>query len=283
MKIIDMHTHTFPDKIAGKALEKLSLMSGTCYFTDGTESGLVESSKEAGITYSVILPVATSAEQVSKINDGVIAHAKSRFQEGIISFGAMHPDFDHPEAELAKISEAGVKGIKLHPAYTSTDMDDPKFIRILKAAAENDLLVTAHAGIDIGIPGHDYCDTNMVLRVFDKIPNLKLILAHMGGWTRWENVAKDLAGSPAYYDTSFSFGPMKVRADRNPEEIPSLMEADAFIDLCHVLGCDRILFGTDSPWANQADGVAQLLATSLAEEEKAKILYENAKNLLQLY
>lgn len=282
MKVIDMHTHTFPDKIAGKALEKLSLMSGTCYFTNGTENGLVESGKKAGITYSVILPVATSAEQVSKINEGVIANAASRFDNGILSFGAMHPDFDAPEAELAKLKEADVKGIKLHPAYTATDMDNPKFIRILKAAAKNNLLVTTHAGIDIGIPGHDYCDTNMVLRVLDKVPDLKLILAHMGGWIRWEHVAKDLAGSSVYYDTSFSFGPMKVRPDREPADIPSLMDPAAFVDLCHVLGTDRILFGTDCPWADQAEGVAQLMATALTKEEKESILYTNAKELLQI-
>lgn len=280
MNIIDMHTHTFPDKIAGKAIEKLSIMSGTCYFTDGTESGLIDSSQNAGITYSVILPVATSPEQVVKINDGVIGSASSRLSKGIISFGAMHPDFASPEEELARLKAAGVKGIKLHPAYTATDFDDPKHVRILKACAANDLLVTTHAGIDIGIPEKDYCDTHMILRVLEQIPDLKLILAHMGGWTRWDNVAHNLAGTSVYYDTSFSFGPLKVRPDRNPAEIPSLMEASAFVDLCHVLGTDRILFGTDSPWTDQADSVAQILALPLSEAEKESILYDNAKQLL---
>ena len=40
--IIDMHTHSFPDKIAAGTIRKLSSLSHTVPFTDGTESGLQE-------------------------------------------------------------------------------------------------------------------------------------------------------------------------------------------------------------------------------------------------
>lgn len=282
MHIIDMHTHTFPDKIAAKALEKLSKLSGTVYYTNGTEEGLKQSMTNAGINYSVILPVATSKEQVESINNTVIEMAPKRLEEGIISFAAMHPDYENPEKELARIAEAGVCGIKLHPAYTATDFDDDRFVRILQAAAKNNLAVTVHAGIDIGIPEKDYCSTQMILKVIDKIPGLSLILAHMGGWKCWDKVRSDLVSAPLLFDTSFSFGSIDNRPDRDPASIPSLMTNEEFTDLCHELGTEKILFGTDSPWADQKMSVERFLALPLEQEEKEQILHTNAKKILRL-
>ncbi len=71
--IIDVHTHTFPEKIAAAAVDKLKGLSHTEAFTDGTEKGLLSSMERAGIDLSVILPVATSERQVQKINDASAA------------------------------------------------------------------------------------------------------------------------------------------------------------------------------------------------------------------
>ena len=58
--VIDIHTHTFPDKIASAAIDKLSAAGHIPYFSNGTVSGLKTSMKKAGIDYSVVLPVATN-------------------------------------------------------------------------------------------------------------------------------------------------------------------------------------------------------------------------------
>ena len=58
--IIDAHTHTYPETIAKRAIEKLEKNSGTKAHTNGVQSGLMASMKEAGISYSLLLPVATS-------------------------------------------------------------------------------------------------------------------------------------------------------------------------------------------------------------------------------
>ena len=90
--IIDFHTHTFPDRISKSVLAKLSRLSHTQYFTDGSVSGLLDSMEEAGVSYSVNLPVMTSAEQVEKVNGALIADKDRLFAKWIISFGGMHPD-----------------------------------------------------------------------------------------------------------------------------------------------------------------------------------------------
>ena len=47
--IIDFHTHTFPDKIAAAAIDKLQHASHSKAFTSGTVSGLQASMQRAGI------------------------------------------------------------------------------------------------------------------------------------------------------------------------------------------------------------------------------------------
>ena len=55
--IVDFHTHVFPDRIAAAAVHKLKDASHTQSFTDGTLSGLRASMAQAGIDYSVVLPL----------------------------------------------------------------------------------------------------------------------------------------------------------------------------------------------------------------------------------
>ena len=65
--IIDIHTHTFPDRIARAAIDKLSKAAHAAAFTDASNQSLLSSMEKAGIDLSVIAPVATSPAQVEKI------------------------------------------------------------------------------------------------------------------------------------------------------------------------------------------------------------------------
>ena len=67
--IIDFHTHTFPDKIAKIAIEKLKSASHTRAFTGGTEGELLSSMASCTINTSVVLPVATNPDKIPHIND----------------------------------------------------------------------------------------------------------------------------------------------------------------------------------------------------------------------
>ena len=71
--IVDIHTHTFPDKIAVRTVEKLQSMSHTHPFTDGTVQSLRAAMATAGVDRSVVVPVATNAHQVPHVNDASIA------------------------------------------------------------------------------------------------------------------------------------------------------------------------------------------------------------------
>lgn len=279
--IIDFHTHTFPAAISEKVLAKLSKLSHTKYFTNGSVNGLIASMKEAHIDYSVNLPVMTTADQVEKVNGSLMADRETLYQQGIITFGGMHPDFENYKQELKRLKDHGILGIKIHPAYQNTDIDDIKMMRIIDCACELGLIIITHAGIDIGIYDHNYTSVSQVLKIIDEIHPEKFVLAHMGGWGCWEDVERDLAGAPVWFDTAFAIG--AVTPDEAKTGTPYLtnnLTNEDFVRIIRKHGVEKILFATDSPWESQKDYVERVNKVPLSDLEKEMIFSENARKLL---
>ena len=282
--IIDFHTHTFPKKISQKVVNNLAKESCTKPFTNGSMNELLASMKEAGITYSVNLPVMTSVEQVEKINTSFIETKRELHKKGIIAFGGMHPDYDNIRGELTRLKNAGIPGIKIHPAYQKYDLDHPKMMEIIDIASELDIIVITHAGIDIGIYDHDYASVKHVLKILKEISPPKLVLAHMGGWGCWEDVERDLAGAPVYFDTAFSIGKITPLPGHNKRPyLDENLNVEAFSRLTRKHGCDKILFATDSPWQEQRDVISLIEESDLTTTEKEMIYAKNATRLLGLF
>lgn len=281
--IIDIHAHTFPEKIASRALGVLSSNSHTRPFTDGTIQGLSASMRESGITFSVIQPVATKPEQVARINDTAIKINSEGESTGIYSFGGIHPLFDDCYGELVRISEAGIKGVKIHPVYQGLNVDDERYARILKIAGELGLIVMIHAGWDIGFPGDDSASPERIARVLDVCGDVRVILAHMGGWRCWNESAELFAGREnVYVDTAFSLGRFYPNDDgyyHSDDECEMLCD-DEFLRLVRDFGSERVIFGTDSPWSSQKECVKEFMSLALPDGERKNILYDNAVRLL---
>ena len=239
--------------------------------------------EQAGIDLSILLPVMTHAGQVHKLNE-LAARTNEHWKEtGLLSFGGMHPDTEDYKSALRQVADMGLPGIKLHPAYQNIDLDDIRMLRIIEAASELGLIVLVHAGIDIGIPDHNYSSVSHILKVLHQVQPEKLVLAHMGNWSCWDEVESYLAGAPVWFDTAFSLGPVVPNPEDSLMPIRSHNLSDeAFVRLCKKHGTERILFGTDSPWQEQSDIVERLRALPFSEEEREGILGKNAANLLGL-
>ena len=278
--IIDFHTHTFPDKIADAAVSKLKAASNSPSFSDGTVSGLVSSMKKAGIDLSVVLPVATNPLKVSKINEG---SAQMSGKDSLIYFGCIHPDCEDIKKEMKYIADLGLRGVKIHPVYQNTDIDDRKNLEILYAAGELDLIVVTHAGDDIGFPGVVRCSPKMIRNALRSVGGVKFVLAHMGSWNNWEEVPEYLSDTGVYIDTAFSLGKITPIDDASfTNWKKELLSDDEFTALSEAMGYDKVLFGSDSPWTDQAESVALIKNLPISEEKKNAILGGNAARLLGL-
>lgn len=264
--IIDFHTHIFPDKIAEKTIQALSKISGVTAATDGTLNGLVASMEKNAVDLSVIMPVVTKPTQFEAVNT-FAAKVNEQYVGKLVSFGGIHPDSEDYVKKLDWIKAMGLPGIKLHPDYQGVMIDDPRYMRIIEYADALGLTILVHAGVDIGLPEPVHCPPYKARKVLDALKPKKLVLAHMGGWKQWDEVAEYLAGEQVYLDTAFCF---------------DYMSREMFLKLCEKHGTDKILFATDSPWSDAGRDVAVINSLPLSDAGKEAIFSGNAKKLLNM-
>ena len=264
--IVDFHTHTFPDAIAERTIAYLTEKGGIKPYREGTLSSLIENMKKCGVDYSVALPVATLPKQEKSINR---SSAENNGKNHVFFAGGIHPDCEDVPGTLDYIKSSGLFGIKLHPDYQGVHFYDPRYINIMRQAAERGLYIITHAGCDIAFRDHVHCTPDMVLNVLKELKGViedKLILAHLGGYDMPGEVLEKLVGAPVYMDTAavLRLYPEKCRE----------------IIIRH--GADKILFATDSPWDSQKDYIDFIKSFDLGKEAEDKIFYKNAERILGL-
>ncbi len=274
--VIDFHTHIYPEKIAAATIRALTQAAPDVRaYTGGTAADLQESMKKAGIDKSVILPVATRKGQFETINR--YAAYINENCEGLVSFGGIHPDDDDIPAKLRFLKDSGFRGIKIHPDYTGTFIDDERYITILTECARLGLLVVTHAGVD---PAFDviHCTPERGRAVLDRVTAATgvckpfMIFAHLGGMYVHKDVEKYLLGSSCYIDISCSFSSLQSFCDTDDEDVVRVIRTH---------GADKILFATDSPWNDQSAYLEHFRALKgISDTEKEMILFRNAEKLL---
>ena len=261
--VFDIHTHVFPDAIAARVVADLGQRAGLVPSYDGTLAAMLKSMAKAGITGALNCPVATRPEQVESVNRWAIAH----HAWPVLSLGSIHPRYPALEAELERISQAGLPGIKLHPEYQDFYPDAPEMHRIWATCSKLKLLVLLHAGEDIDFPPPCHTPPSALRRLIEQYPELRLVLAHFGGWRLWQEVEEVLIGQPVYLDVSFTAG---------------YLDRDKLVELIRRHGSRRVLFGTDAPWTDQSQELVAFRQLPLTADEQSRILWENAAGLLKL-
>ena len=266
--IIDFHTHVFPDKIAGKTIDLLEKKSDLIPFSDGTVAGLEEKLKAAGVDYAVTLPVLTNPMQFDSVNRYAkeINEAFLDKKRRLISFAGIHPKCEDIDKKMAFIRESGFLGIKIHPDYQETFINDDGYVRIMECAREYDLIVVTHSGVDAGYRDREVCCTaERVKELIRRVPHKKFVLAHCGLNEMFDEVLNTLCDEEVYFDTAL---------------VLSYINKDTFMEILNKHGEDRMLFATDSPWADIKESVDFIRSLSLDKNTEEKLFFKNARKLL---
>ena len=261
-KCIDMHCHVFPEKVAAKAVDFLQNYYGFTWEGNGLVTDLLAQNSRADIVRNIIFSTATKPEQVTVINDYIAALVRQN-PEQFSGFGTIHRDFERPEEELMRIPELGLCGLKLHPDFQFFAADDPGMFPVYRQAEELGLAVLIHAGD----PESDFSRPRRIARIAEKFPRLKLIAAHLGGYSAWDEALDCLIGTRVYIDTSSAI-PFAGK------------ELARILILKH--GTDRVLFGSDYPSVYPATALRQLQELELPQEDMEKICFRNAQQLFGL-
>lgn len=259
--IIDIHAHVFPDKIAEKASHGIQEFYNITVPYNGTVEKLIELSDKAGVDKMVVHSPATTPHQVQSINNFIIECTK-KYPERIIGFMTMHPEYEDINAEVERCINAGLKGLKIHPDFQRFMIDDKNAYYIYEAIAGRIPLL-----VHTGDYRYQWSKPSRMARVMDDFPAMKVIGAHFGGWSEWDDAAEVFGGKNIYVDTSSTMYNVPI------EHINELIK---------IYGVDHVMFGTDYPMWDAESELKYIEQLDLTDKEKEMILYENAERLLNL-
>lgn len=260
MKIIDFHSHAFPDPIAKKARDFLENYYRLPMYGDGTLSQLKQEAHKADITRLVVCSTATTAHQTQSINNWLSSSQNE--DPFLICLGTVHPDYPDIEQEIERIIQLGLHGVKLHPDFQQVAIEDERMQRIY-AACEDRLPILIH----VGDPLTQYSNPRSLAAMMDKFPRQRFIAAHMGGYSQWDEAMEYLIGRDVYIDTSSSFCGL---TNKQMEQMIGLHQPD------------KILFGTDYPLTCHTEELERFMSLDLTESQRSAILYNNAAKLLAI-
>lgn len=160
----------------------------------------------------------------------------------------------------------GIKGVKFHPEYQGFFVDDAKMRPIYKKISQLGLITVFHAGADYGFEAPYHCMPDALARALPLFDS-PVVAAHWGGLMCHEGVIEHLCATPVYIDTSFAYGTVSL---------PMIKK------IVQKHGCDKILFGSDSPWHMPSEDMRVVDALELADNDKDKICFKNAARLLKI-
>ncbi len=269
--LIDFHVHTFPDKLAAGAVASLAEKAHFHPYTDGTVAATGALMAEGGVSRYVALNIAVSPRSERHVNDFALSLLG---REDIVPFGSVHPASENALAEIGRLADAGVKGVKFHNEYQNFFVDDEAAMPLYEACAARGLIMLFHGGADRGFaPPADLAGKRREVktaparmrRVAGRFPGAKIVVAHLGGQDMLEDAVTFLADTGVYIDTSF--------ASRTVSPADGAAVVRAF-------GAGRVLFGTDCPWDTPQNTVAWVESLGLSSQEKELVYFRNALRLL---
>lgn len=263
MRIIDFHTHAFPDALAERAMQQLvSEAEGVTAYLDGRLTSLLQSMADNDIETSVLCCIATRPEQF----DPIFKWCRQIATAQIVPFPSVHPADPAAVERIGQIADAGFVGVKMHPYYQDFNIDDPALRPLYKAMCDRGLMLTLHTGFDIAFERTEKASPRQIAALMAQFPDLKLITTHLGGWQQWDDVERYLIGKPVYMETSWSLEYL------SPDQARRML-------LNHP--AEYLLFGTDSPWTDQAASIRAIQALNLPAPRLQKLLHANARSLIQ--
>lgn len=260
MRVIDMHTHVYPDAIAMKAARSIRSYYHLGENMDGTVETLLSRGTAAGVTNYLILPVAVKPEHVHHINQFTLQQMQSH--DCFIGFGTIHLDMENLMEEVEKIPAMGLKGIKIHPDCQHFNIDDPRLFPVYEAV-QGKLPMMIHLGDE----RYDYSHPARLRRVLEQFPNLQVCAAHFGGHTMYETAKEYLSDTSCIMDISSTL----MFLDKKT--------AEGYVN--HY-GAERLAFGTDYPVWDPVQEVQRLQSLNLTPDQMEQIAWKTAERFLNL-
>jgi predicted TIM-barrel fold metal-dependent hydrolase len=317
VKIIAIEEHMLPRDIIESAGIDLGLRAGgRAALLDDLGEGRLQVMDDAGIDVQVLsalgyfvqdLEPAASMQWSHEINDrlaATVAEHPDRFQ----AFASLPVrDAAASVAELSRcVDELGFVGAMIHGQTHGVFLDHPSVRPLLAAASRLDVPIYLHpappppavketyysglpeaAAACLSTSGwgwHSECAMHVlrmvVAGVFEELPDLKLIVGHMGEGLPFHLDRIESMLSPVVTAQSLSVAEtlrrnLYLTTSGYNSDVPLLCALSAF-------GVDRVMFSVDHPFANSQQATTYLQSAPVSQADREKIAHGNAEVLLRL-
>ncbi|HJJ36585.1 MAG TPA: amidohydrolase family protein, partial [Methanocorpusculum sp.] len=258
----------------------------------GISTGVVSSS------IAIELLPKEEAVKYARLTNDAVAEAMKQYPGrflGTISLPT--PYLEESIAELERcVNELGLQYWHTHSNYGDEYLYEEKFEPLLAKCAELDVPVYLHpaypsdeylldsgtsfAGATFGF-GVDVMKTSyrlIVSGIFDRYPNLTLILGHMGEYYPYSLTRMDnrLLDGDTYLkckeNLTYYFDNKNVLITTSGITDPNTIDC-----AIKAIGIDSIMFASDYPYENVKNEVEFIKSLPISDEDKDKIFYKNAE------
>jgi len=261
MKLIDIHTHIYPEAIAQKAAASIrEFYDLDTHEMDGTAATLLERGAQAGIDRFLILPVAMRPDRTRHINDFILE--KLAQQPRFLGFGTIHAAMENLTDEVEYVMAKGLRGLKMHPDSQQFAIDDPRLFPAYESVSGK-IPVMLH----MGDKRYDFSHPARLKKVLKQFPNLQVIATHFGGYSMYETAFELLHDEDCVFDISSSM---------------MFMDEGVAEKYIRSYGVERMAFGTDYPLWDPIVETKRFQQLKLTDEEFDQIGHKTAERILKL-
>jgi uncharacterized protein len=276
--IIDFHTHVFSPSLIERRgdLAGSEPLFGGLYSSPqaklATVDELIASMDSHNIDVSVIQNIQWANIDLCRESNDYIIESVARYPGRLRGF--IMVNLTEPAAaiqEIERCTNSGIKGIgevRLSPANLQN-------INLLKPAIQTminrGLILLTHASEPVGhlYPGKGDSTPESLYSFITAFPELKLVCAHWGGGLPFYALMPEVkqALKNVYFDSAAS---------------PFLYAPAVYRQVVHLIGAEKVLFGSDYPLLSPARLIREIGAAGLGTERQNMILAGNAARLLEI-
>lgn len=225
-----------------------------------------------------------------KKENNYLAIQCAKYPEGLTGFFSVNPLKDYAIKEVDRCyDELKLPGLKLHFTNSNVDLTNPEHLakiqKLFAHAAEREIPILLHFKSRSSQFGKRDAEI-LINEVIAKTPNLKLQIAHLGGWGGFDKGTEEVISTfVEEYNKNKNLDKNNVGFDFSGVVVTEKEEMKGMLDktskeqneriaaLMREWGLENIVFGSDwtfSSSANYINNIKRLLP--LSEEEIEKIL-----------
>ena len=293
--IIDAHIHMYPPDVAADPVGWARRMdepywgaligdnpTGTTIQGWATVEQLIADMDAAGIDKVVMQGIYFRHHQTCVTQNNWYIDWCRQFPERLLGFATVQPLAGQSALdEVKRAVDNGLVGVgEILPYAQGHTIRDEAFLAVVELAISLDIPLCLHGAEPVGhdYPGRAYTPLQDYVWLAEQYPELRLILAHLGGLLPYYelNRATQKIMRYVYYDTA---------------AVPLLYQPAVYKSVVEVVGAAKILYGSDYPLLlyprrTRTPGFTDLLAelrnSGLTGDQLALILGGNMQQLLKL-